>query len=158
MDARSAEAIIKAFEGKGNEVPIDYEHQTVGGKFSRADGLSPAAGWVTATRPLLLPHLPGRREAAQEVCPQRTGRPDPRRYSSMEGFTSPALVHRGLTPANKSYFQNFDPVGKAWKREIAKKKSIGFPLRREERRGGDQWRNRKGYAARAREEKRGREQ
>lgn len=37
---------IELFEAKGEDMVIDYEHQTEGGKFASPDGTAPAAGWI----------------------------------------------------------------------------------------------------------------
>ena len=52
MNAEAAAEVIKNFHSKGHDVQIDYEHQSVGGQFSRpsGDGLAPAAGWVHGFR------------------------------------------------------------------------------------------------------------
>lgn len=47
MDASGAAEIIAAFDRHGVEVPIDYDHQTLGGAFAAPDGKAPAAGWIT---------------------------------------------------------------------------------------------------------------
>ena len=46
VDAQGAELAMKAFEAHGVELPIDYEHQTLGGPYSSPDGRAPAAGWI----------------------------------------------------------------------------------------------------------------
>lgn len=45
-DQVSAQAVMEAFRAHGVDIPIDFEHQTVGGEFARADGKAPAAGWI----------------------------------------------------------------------------------------------------------------
>jgi phage I-like protein len=34
------------FEAQGNDLPIDYEHQTLGGRYASPTGQAPAAGWI----------------------------------------------------------------------------------------------------------------
>ena len=46
LDDDSARLAIQAFEEHGTDVPIDYEHQTLGGTFSSPSGTAPAAGWI----------------------------------------------------------------------------------------------------------------
>jgi phage I-like protein len=50
VDEQSAEAVINRFKAHAADLVIDYEHQTLGGEYSRADGLAPAAGWVKEIR------------------------------------------------------------------------------------------------------------
>ncbi len=46
VDAESARAAVEAFAAQANELPIDYEHQTLGGRYASPSGQAPAAGWV----------------------------------------------------------------------------------------------------------------
>ncbi len=46
VDDESAELAVKAFEEHGTDLPIDYEHQTLGGTYSSPSGQAPAAGWI----------------------------------------------------------------------------------------------------------------
>lgn len=39
-------AIEKAFAAHGTDIPVDYEHQTLGGDYAAPDGKAPAAGWI----------------------------------------------------------------------------------------------------------------
>jgi phage I-like protein len=48
VDAESARAAVEAFEAQGTDLPIDYEHQTLGGRYASPSGQAPAAGWVKA--------------------------------------------------------------------------------------------------------------
>lgn len=50
IDEESAKATLAAFHDHGTDLPIDYEHQTLGGHYSSPSGLAPAAGWVKALR------------------------------------------------------------------------------------------------------------
>lgn len=50
VDEEAAQAAIAAFREHGTDLPIDYEHQTLGGAFSSPDGLAPAAGWIKSLR------------------------------------------------------------------------------------------------------------
>jgi phage I-like protein len=50
FDEQAAAATIEAFVAHGVDLPIDYEHQTLGGQYSAPDGLAPAAGWIKALR------------------------------------------------------------------------------------------------------------
>ena len=46
VDAEALAATIEQFHEHGTDLPIDFEHQTLGGAFSSPDGLAPAAGWI----------------------------------------------------------------------------------------------------------------
>lgn len=46
VDEESSRLVIEAFESHGCELPVDYEHQTLGGRFTSPNGQAPAAGWV----------------------------------------------------------------------------------------------------------------
>lgn len=46
VDDESARLAIEAFEEHGTDLPIDYEHQTLGGPFTSPSGQAPAAGWI----------------------------------------------------------------------------------------------------------------
>jgi phage I-like protein len=46
VDEESASLVIAAFEAHGTDLPIDYEHQTLGGRYSSPSGQAPAAGWI----------------------------------------------------------------------------------------------------------------
>lgn len=48
VDAEAAAETIAAFEAHGTDLPVDFEHQTLGGAYSSPDGLAPAAGWIKA--------------------------------------------------------------------------------------------------------------
>ena len=46
VDEESARLAVRAFEEHGTDLPIDYEHQTLGGAYSSPSGQAPAAGWI----------------------------------------------------------------------------------------------------------------
>lgn len=46
MDEQSAQLVIEAFKAHGTDIPIDYEHQSLGGSFASPSGQAPAAGWI----------------------------------------------------------------------------------------------------------------
>ncbi len=46
VDDESARLATDAFEEHGTDLPIDYEHQTLGGTYSSPNGQAPAAGWI----------------------------------------------------------------------------------------------------------------
>ena len=48
IDERSAADILADFKAHKTEIPIDREHQTVGGKHLSPAGDAPAMGWITA--------------------------------------------------------------------------------------------------------------
>jgi len=52
VDAEAAERIVANFVAHGVDVPVDYEHATVGGKFASPDGSAPAAAWISAIEPV----------------------------------------------------------------------------------------------------------
>ncbi|MCA9254922.1 MAG: hypothetical protein KDA33_04765 [Phycisphaerales bacterium] len=48
VDDDGAAQAIAAFAAHGADLPIDYEHQTLGGAYASPNGQAPAAGWITA--------------------------------------------------------------------------------------------------------------
>jgi phage I-like protein len=46
LDEDAARLTVEAFAAQGNDLPIDYEHQSLGGTFSSPSGQAPAAGWI----------------------------------------------------------------------------------------------------------------
>lgn len=46
VDEESARLALQAFAQHGTDLPIDYEHQTLGGEYASPNGQAPAAGWV----------------------------------------------------------------------------------------------------------------
>lgn len=46
IDAESAGMVIGAHARQGTDVPIDYEHQSLGGEYASPNGQAPAAGWI----------------------------------------------------------------------------------------------------------------
>jgi len=46
VDDESARLVVEAFEQHGTDLPIDYEHQTLGGTYASPSGQAPAAGWI----------------------------------------------------------------------------------------------------------------
>ncbi|MBI1825873.1 MAG: hypothetical protein HY287_05880 [Planctomycetes bacterium] len=46
VDEESGRLAVQAFEEHRTDLPIDYEHQTLGGAFASPDGRAPAAGWI----------------------------------------------------------------------------------------------------------------
>jgi len=50
VDAEGAAAAIAAFVEHGTDIPIDYEHQTLGGAYASPSGQAPAAGWIKSLR------------------------------------------------------------------------------------------------------------
>lgn len=47
VDDESAALIIKTFVAGKKDIPIDFEHTTLGGNYSTPSGAAPAAGWIT---------------------------------------------------------------------------------------------------------------
>ncbi len=50
IDADAVAAAAKAMADHGVDVPIDFEHQTLGGEYAAPNGQAPAAGWIKAIR------------------------------------------------------------------------------------------------------------
>jgi phage I-like protein len=48
VDADAGAAVIAAFAAHGTDLPIDFEHQTLGGSYASPQGTAPAAGWIMA--------------------------------------------------------------------------------------------------------------
>ena len=48
VDEESATLVRRAFDQHGTDLPIDYEHQTLGGAYASPNGQAPAAGWIKA--------------------------------------------------------------------------------------------------------------
>lgn len=46
IDEESSACALAAFESHGTDLPIDYEHQTLGGDYASPSGQAPAAGWI----------------------------------------------------------------------------------------------------------------
>lgn len=46
VDAESARLVVEAFDAHGADLPIDFEHQTLGGEYASPSGRAPAAGWI----------------------------------------------------------------------------------------------------------------
>jgi len=46
VDDESTALVVAAFDEHGTDIPIDYEHQTLGGTYSSPSGQAPAAGWI----------------------------------------------------------------------------------------------------------------
>lgn len=46
-DDEAARETLAAFAAHGTDLPVDFEHQTLGGDYSSPSGLAPAAGWIT---------------------------------------------------------------------------------------------------------------
>jgi len=47
VDQESARLIVEAFERQETDLVVDYEHQSLGGKYASRSGLAPAAGWIS---------------------------------------------------------------------------------------------------------------
>jgi len=46
LDQAGADSVVAAFEAHKTPIPIDFEHQSLGGEYSSPDGKAPAAGWI----------------------------------------------------------------------------------------------------------------
>ena len=52
VDSEGVRLMIEAFLQHGADLPIDYEHQTLGGDYAAPDGRAPAAGWIKTIEPV----------------------------------------------------------------------------------------------------------
>lgn len=48
VDEDGVAEAVRAFTAHGTDLPIDYEHQTLGGAYAAPNGQAPAAGWIKA--------------------------------------------------------------------------------------------------------------
>jgi len=46
VDDEALGLVRAAFDDHGTDLPIDYEHQTLGGQYASPNGQAPAAGWI----------------------------------------------------------------------------------------------------------------
>lgn len=46
VDDAAAHQIVATYNREGLDLVVDYEHQTLGGKYAAPDGAAPAAGWI----------------------------------------------------------------------------------------------------------------
>lgn len=46
VDAEACRAVVEAFAAHGVDLPIDFEHATLGGDYATPDGTAPAMGWI----------------------------------------------------------------------------------------------------------------
>lgn len=46
MDEEAGRLVIEAFTRHATDLPVDYEHQTLGGEYASPSGQAPAAGWI----------------------------------------------------------------------------------------------------------------
>ena len=46
LDEQAVEAVLDAHRAHGIDLPIDYEHQSLGGAYASPNGQAPAAGWI----------------------------------------------------------------------------------------------------------------
>ena len=46
VDAEACKAIVDVFTAHGVDLPIDFEHATLGGDYATPDGTAPAMGWI----------------------------------------------------------------------------------------------------------------
>jgi len=46
VDEQSGALVVETFEQHNTDIPIDYEHQTLGGSYASPSGRAPAAGWI----------------------------------------------------------------------------------------------------------------
>ncbi len=48
MDEAAARMVVEHFNQQGTDIPVDYEHQSLGGVYASPSGQAPAAGWIRA--------------------------------------------------------------------------------------------------------------
>jgi phage I-like protein len=46
VDEEGTRLAVEAFASHGTDLPVDYEHQTLGGSYASPNGQAPAAGWI----------------------------------------------------------------------------------------------------------------
>jgi len=46
LDESAGEAVLATFHEHGTDIPVDYEHQSLGGAYASPSGQAPAAGWI----------------------------------------------------------------------------------------------------------------
>ncbi len=63
LDEEAARSVLTAFAAQGTEVPIDYEHQSLGGTYASPTGQAPAAGWIRSMRAV----TPGSEDAGESA-------------------------------------------------------------------------------------------
>lgn len=56
LDADAGGMVVEAFRAHGTDLPIDYEHQSLGGTYASPTGQAPAAGWIKSLRVVLPNH------------------------------------------------------------------------------------------------------
>lgn len=67
-DAEALTETVAEFEEHGTDLPIDYEHQSLGGSYSSPTGLAPAAGWIKSLKQLAPTATPGSDQATSGVA------------------------------------------------------------------------------------------
>jgi len=50
VDEEAARLVMEAFAAHRTDLPVDYEHQSLGGAYASPTGQAPAAGWIRAIR------------------------------------------------------------------------------------------------------------
>ncbi|MCG8405118.1 MAG: phage protease [Phycisphaerales bacterium] len=55
VDEEAISMTVASFKAHGTDLPIDYEHQTLGGPYSSPTGQAPAAGWIKALTQIQAP-------------------------------------------------------------------------------------------------------
>lgn len=50
VDGEAGQLVVEAFEAHATDLPIDYEHQSLGGTYASPSGQAPAAGWIKSLR------------------------------------------------------------------------------------------------------------
>lgn len=46
VDVEAGQRVMEAFAKQGTDLPVDYEHQSLGGTYASPNGQAPAAGWI----------------------------------------------------------------------------------------------------------------
>jgi phage I-like protein len=72
VDEEAGQLVVEAFRAHGTDLPIDYEHQTLGGDYAAPDGQAPAAGWIKEIEALdgvgLVAHIQWNDPASQRIA------------------------------------------------------------------------------------------
>ncbi|MBN1344510.1 MAG: hypothetical protein JXQ73_17605 [Phycisphaerae bacterium] len=112
VDAESARRAVEAFEAQGNDLPIDYEHQTLGGRYSSPTGQAPAAGWIKRLEAVegvgIVAHVEWTEEAAAHLTTRQYRYLSPVVIVGKEDRRLVALHSAGLT--NKPAITGMRPI------------------------------------------------
>jgi phage I-like protein len=71
FDQQAADLVVAAFTSQQVDLPIDYEHGTLGGEYTSPDGVAPAAAWIKSLQIVPGEGLFGRIEWTDRGCQRR---------------------------------------------------------------------------------------